>query len=107
MYEGIPVWDAMDDLGHSIKVGQRDCGLRFVRRQEVGSKILEGFEELKQWLADAVVGVVGRGAVAERECVLEGGFILLEHRQCGFDAGPRSFGDDFVGDDRVLVADVL
>lgn len=56
--EGIPGGEAMDDLSNGIEILERECGLRFVWREEVRSKVLESFNKLQHGLTDSVVGVV-------------------------------------------------
>ena len=105
--ESVPCGKAVDDLGNGIEILERECGLRFVRREEVRGKVLECFDELHHRLADSVVGIVGRGAVAEGERFLEGGLVFLQDREGRLDTGTRSHGDDLMSDCGVLVADVL
>jgi len=75
---GVPVGQAVHYVGYGVEVGEGDGGLVLVRRQEVWGVVFECFDELGHWLSDSVVGVVGRGTVAERKGFFECVFVFLK-----------------------------
>lgn len=97
----------MDHIRHRVEVGEREAVLRFVGWEEVRCVFSHRFDELEEMLSDSVVCVVGGGAVAEREGFAEGSFIFAEDGQGGVDGRSGRFGDDFMLEFGMLVADVL
>lgn len=69
--------------------------------------VSEGVDQLQEMVADAVVGVVGGGAVAEREGFAEGALVCAEHLQSRLYRRTRCFGDNLLLKLGMLVADVL
>ena len=105
--EGVPVWQAVDELCGAVEKFERGGGLLFVGRQKVRCEVFQGLEELDELLAHAVVGVVGGGTAAKGEGCLERRFVLGQDAEGGRDAGPRGSGDDLVANVGMALADGL
>lgn len=104
---GIPVGQAVDDVGGPVQESERGGGLLFVWGKEVGGEVFEGVEQLDELLAHAVVGVVGRRAAAKGEGGLERCLVLCQHLEGRLDAWARRRGHDFVADVWMALADGL
>lgn len=55
----------MDDVHHTVKIGQTCRGLRFDRRQELWGEVAQGIEESEEMLSYTIVAVIGTWVVAD------------------------------------------
>ena len=92
----IPVRQPVDHVGDGIEVGEGEHSLGLLRWQEVRGVVSQGVDQLQEMVADAVVGVVGGGAVAEREGFAEGALVCAEHLQSRFYRRARCLGDNLL-----------
>ena len=56
--EGTPVGKSVDKVGSTVKERKGLGDLRFVRRQEMWSKVGEGVDQVRQGWSDTVIGII-------------------------------------------------
>jgi hypothetical protein len=104
---GVPVGESVDHVCDGVEVCEGEAGLGFLWWEIVRCVVAEGFDELEQILADTVVGVVRRRAIAQRKRLAEVMFVLLEDGEGGLDRGSGCLCHNGLPDVGTLVADIL